>query len=76
MFLYGSHPRQCAVSPSTAPLFSRNASPICRTRAFRDRRHPRCPIDGLAAEKPNALAVAPDDDPVSVMLDFVHPISA
>jgi hypothetical protein len=32
--------------------------------------------DGFAAAKPNTLAAAPDDDPISVMLDFVHPISA
>jgi hypothetical protein len=44
--------------------------------ALCDRRQSRRPIDCLATKKPNALAVAADDDPISVMLDFVNPVGA
>jgi hypothetical protein len=31
-------------------------------------------LSRFAAVKPHALAIAPDNDPISVMLDFAYPI--
>jgi hypothetical protein len=48
-------------------------SPIARSG---DGREPRGPVDRLATVKPHAVTVAPDDHPVAVVLDLVHPIGA
>jgi hypothetical protein len=44
-------------------------------RGFDDQRIAGGPVIAVASEKPNAGAVALDDQAVAVMLDFVKPFS-
>lgn len=60
---------EVTASPSSVTLLA-----LRRLTASAIAGKPRCPIDCLAAVKTNALAVAPDDDPIAVMLNFVHPL--